>query len=223
MHTDEGPISPKRVRGCFGRMAIYVSFIFICINIFFRFRDISIKFPGSCHDALVFRDSELFKRAQELLPSKSKDINGKLVPLMLVGDPAYPLLPWLLKPYTGVLDAEEESFNCYLSSARIVVENSIGRLKARWRCILKRVDIKYTFVPHLVSACCVLHNIVETNKDIFVTQWMEAVEDAQIMFPQPSMLSIQNTPTEDSKVIRDHLKQYMSRNYVLRRSIQRAL
>lgn len=56
------------------------------------------------------------------------------VPYMIVDDPAYPMLPWLIKGYPGTgLSAEEESFNVHLSSARIFVEIAFGRLKARWR------------------------------------------------------------------------------------------
>ncbi|KAK9719062.1 DDE superfamily endonuclease [Popillia japonica] len=94
----------------------------------YLFRDITISFPGSCHDALVFKESNLYKASEEIIPIFFKNIDGLDVPLMLIGDPAYPLLPWLLKGYTGPLLAEEESFNCYLSSARICVENAFGSL-----------------------------------------------------------------------------------------------
>lgn len=136
---------------------------------------------------------------------------------MLLGDPAYPLLPWLQKPYTGMLTAEEESFNCYLSSARIAVENAFGRLKARWRCVLKRIDVKYSFVPQLVSAICVLHNIVEINKEVFMPNWLDAVEAADITFPQPTPRP-QQVFYADAKQMRDHLKQVMSQRYPLRKS-----
>ena len=50
---------------------------------------------------------------------------------MILGDPAYPLLPWLMKGYVGSLAQEQESFNVYLSSSRMVVERAFGRLKSR--------------------------------------------------------------------------------------------
>jgi hypothetical protein len=60
-----------------------------------------------------------------------------------MGDPAYPLLPRLIKGYTETarLSPEEESFNVHLSSSRVCVEIAFGRLKARWRCLLKRLDV----------------------------------------------------------------------------------
>ncbi|XP_030768432.1 protein ALP1-like [Sitophilus oryzae] len=178
----------------------------------YRFWDISINFPGSCHDAVVFKNSNLFKRAHDLIPKGTSHIDGKDVPFFLLGDPAYPLLNWLQKPYIGVIDPQEESFNCYLSSARIIVENAFGRLKARWRCLLKRVDIQYSFVPKVVSACCVLHNIVETNKEKFLEQWLKAVVEANIVIPQPTSY-VNKESCSDAKSIRDHLKQYMAKNF----------
>jgi len=85
-----------------------------------------------------------------------------------MGDPAYPLLNWLITGYTknARLTPEEESFNVYLNSGRVCIEIAFGRLKARWRRLLKRADVHYTYMPHLVSACCILHNIVEMRKDL---------------------------------------------------------
>lgn len=113
----------------------------------------------SVHDATVLKDSSLYQNNETLILKHYIRINGKEIPLMIAGDPAYPLLPWLLKGYTGT--PEQESFNTYISSARICVETAFGRLKLRWRCLLKRCDINYKFMPQVISACCVLHNIVE--------------------------------------------------------------
>ena len=95
----------------------------------------------------------------------------------LLGDPAYPLLRWLMKgfPDTGNLTRTEKLFNYRLSKARVVVEHTYGRLKGRWRCLLKRLDIATESVPGLVGACCVLHNMCEMLGDRFDQDWLEGI------------------------------------------------
>ena len=50
---------------------------------------------------------------------------------MLLGDPAYPFEDWLMTGFTGQLSDLQENFNVHHSSARIIIENAFGRLKAR--------------------------------------------------------------------------------------------
>lgn len=61
-----------------------------------------------------------------------REING--VNHFLLGDPAYPLMDWLIKGYTHSprITPEQESFYVYLSSARTTVEIVFGRLKSHW-------------------------------------------------------------------------------------------
>ena len=55
------------------------------------------------------------------------------VPVCLLGDPAYPLLPHLMKEFPGGGSTIKEQFYGYdLSSARKVIEGSFGRLKGRF-------------------------------------------------------------------------------------------
>ena len=105
------------------------------------FMDIYIGWPGSTHDACVLANSDVFEKGEAgtLFPDKQRRICGKDVPLLLLGDPAYPLLPWMMKPYSdcGRLTARQTTFNYQLSRARFVTENAFGCLKGRWRCLLK--------------------------------------------------------------------------------------
>ncbi|XP_062403605.1 uncharacterized protein LOC134094192 [Sardina pilchardus] len=127
-------------------------------------RDICVGSPGSAHDAAVFATSNLF-RHPEKHPQASMEIEGVQVPLLIAGDPAYPLLPWLMKGYSGNNLTEEHTlFNERLSAIRVRVEHTFGHLKARWRILGKMSDIHHDFMPTVVATCCILHNMCEERR-----------------------------------------------------------
>lgn len=53
----------------------------------------------------------------------------------------------------------------------MAVEIAFGRLKGRWRILLKRLDMKTRNVPLAVGACCTLHNICEIHGEAFDDNW----------------------------------------------------
>ena len=63
----------------------------------------------------------------------TETFEGIDVPLVILGDSAYPLQSWLMKPYREVrgVTREQIAFNHRLSQARMTVERSFGRLKGR--------------------------------------------------------------------------------------------
>ncbi|CAM5073974.1 unnamed protein product [Natator depressus] len=93
------------------------------------------------------------------------------MPIVILGNPGYPLVPWLMKPYTGSLDSSKEQFNYRLSKCRMVVECAFGFLKARWRCLLTRLDLSATNFPIVIAACFILHNICESKGEMFMAGW----------------------------------------------------
>ncbi|KAL2095524.1 hypothetical protein ACEWY4_007672 [Coilia grayii] len=78
------------------------------------------------HDARVFSLSSLYEQgsAGTLLPHHTEMFEGIDVPLFLLGDSAYPLLNWLMKPYPegGGVTPQQLNFNHRLSQARMTVE-----------------------------------------------------------------------------------------------------
>ena len=116
-----------------------------------------------------------------------------------MGDSAYPLSTWLLKPFQeGTNDPEEISFNKELSRARVSVECAFGILKGRWRILQKRLDSNIAFTNQIITACCVLHNFCIEAGDL----WDEDGNESEDDFP----VRDGNTDGAD---LRDFLKEYL--------------
>lgn len=87
-----------------------------------RFLDIAAGFPGSMHDSRVLRNSNIYQRIVngELLQEPTMTIENREIKPYLVGDSAYPLSTWLLKPYPETTNnLDEIEFNKELSRARV--------------------------------------------------------------------------------------------------------
>ena len=93
------------------------------------FIDAYIGWPGKVHDAWVLVNSSLSHRAMKgtLLQDWKRLISGVQVPLLILGDPAYPVLPWLMKPYpkTSQSTREQRRYNYRQSRARMSAENAM--------------------------------------------------------------------------------------------------
>ena len=50
------------------------------------------------------------------------------------------------------------TLNC---SARNVIENSFGRLKGRFGCLKRAMDVKLDDLPHVIYTCFILNNFCE--------------------------------------------------------------
>lgn len=171
--------------------------------------------PASVHDARVFAHSSLYSRISrgELLPSdKTMTCNGVNIPLFVIGDSAYPLETWLMKPFSQNAAATHQyrTFNYRISRARIVVENAFGRLKARWRRLFKRNDMLVKNIPTVITAACVLHNMCEVHGETFNESWLHET-DSDSNFPQPSTVICPDGRNSDRpKQIREALVHYFS-------------
>lgn len=114
--------------------------------------------PGSVHDARIFANSKLYSllRSQGILACPCSVISGgDPIPVFLLGDPAYPLMPYLMKEYAnGGSTVQEQYFGYRLCSARNVIECLFGRLKARFAALKRAMDINLDDLPcHLCLLC----------------------------------------------------------------------
>lgn len=82
--------------------------------------------------------------------------------ILILGDSGYPQRPWLMTPFMAVNPGTPEAvYNQKHMTARVVIENTFGRLKNRWRCLSKDRVLHYkpAKCAQIIQACCVLHNI----------------------------------------------------------------
>ena len=72
----------------------------------YHFLDVCVGWPGSVHDARVFAKSTLYNQIEHnhILPNKTITVSGVCIPLYMIGDSAYPLKLWLMKPFAHNTD-----------------------------------------------------------------------------------------------------------------------
>ncbi|XP_050339505.1 putative nuclease HARBI1 [Bactrocera neohumeralis] len=116
-------------------------------------RAVDVRYPGSSHDAFVWSISTVrqhFLREYEIGERTSR----------LLGDSGYGIEPFLLTPYRDPeYGSLQNTFNRAHSSARNVIERTIGLLKSRFRCLQGALQYNPQKVVKIVNVCCALHNI----------------------------------------------------------------
>ena len=89
---------------------------------------------------------------------------------VIVGDAAFPLKTYLMKPYPGDnLSVDAKIFNYRLSRARRIVENAFGILVSRFRVFEKPIPTKLDTVDAMVCATCALHNWLRKKSKSYIT------------------------------------------------------
>ncbi len=129
-----------------------------------KFLDICVGWPGSTHDSRVLTNSNLYNKFNNQNNLVTTYFNNKYI----LGDGGYPNLGWLIVPYKNIgrgLIQEQTYFNLKHSQTRIKIEQAFGLLKGRWRCLLHNLEVSFEIVSHIITACCILHNICEERHD----------------------------------------------------------
>ncbi|XP_053116340.1 uncharacterized protein LOC128329348 [Hemicordylus capensis] len=147
-----------------------------------RFMDVYAGWSGGMQDSGLPWGSPLFERMEKgtFGPQTTTEIEGVAMGPVLLGGPACPLRPWLMKPYLDPSSGPREHFNALLSKCRMAVTYAFERLKGRWRCLLKRLDVAEKNVPLVIIACCILHNICESRNEAMQEGWEEGMDYADL-------------------------------------------
>uniref|UniRef100_A0A3P9K6K5 DDE Tnp4 domain-containing protein n=1 Tax=Oryzias latipes TaxID=8090 RepID=A0A3P9K6K5_ORYLA len=99
---------------------------------------------------------------------------------IILGDSAYPLLPWLITPFLAASTPAQARFNTAHCKTRCAIERLNGVLKRRFAC-LNYLRVEPQGACNIILACIVLHNIATRRN---VPLW-DDVNDAPEPFEEP--------------------------------------
>lgn len=135
-----------------------------------RFLDILTGWPGSMMFSRLLKFSGFYKLCESgkrLNGAAKSSAEGAEIREFIVGDSAYPLLPWLMTPYQRKsLSASNTSFNSKHWEVKLLASKALSQLKGAWRILYKvmwRPD-KHK-LPSIILVCCLLHNIIIDSGD----------------------------------------------------------
>jgi len=162
---------PVRAGGSYFNYKKYFSVnMMAVVESYGRFLYVTVGAQGSANDAAVYNASSF----AELIADSSNPLNipptaelpdtNTATPMVFVADEAYPLRPYIMKPFSSRgLSASERIFNYRLSRARRTVENAFGMLANRFRIFHQTIQMHPEKVNIVVMASCVLHNMLRTK------------------------------------------------------------
>nr|XP_055023917.1 putative nuclease HARBI1 [Misgurnus anguillicaudatus]XP_055024930.1 putative nuclease HARBI1 [Misgurnus anguillicaudatus] len=146
-----------------------------------------VKWPESVHDARILRESALYRELQTNRPDG-----------IILGDRAYPLLPWLITPFLAASTPAQARFNTAHCKTRCAIERLNRVLKRRFAC-LNYLRVEPQGACNIILACIVLHNIA-TRRNVPLCD----VYDAPEPFEEPDQpLAFCQNEGLSGRIVRD--------------------
>lgn len=164
--------APKSAGSLFYNYKGYHSIVLLAlVDARYRFLYVDVGVNGRVSDGGVFASSSLCKALESstlsILEDKSLPGRIQLTLFVILADAAFPLKPYLMKPYPFRGQTKDKIiFNYRLSRGRKVVENAFGMLANRFRILLNTINLNANKATCITLACCSLHNfLLEESED----------------------------------------------------------
>ncbi|CAA2995623.1 Hypothetical predicted protein [Olea europaea subsp. europaea] len=177
-----------------------------------RFLDVSAGWPGGEKPEDILKKSKLFagvEDSKEYLNGPPFELNNRnSIPQYILGNSYYPLLPWLLTPFTeknGELSSTELAFNKVHGRSMELVETAFAKVKKRWKVLGKKWKEQCVEAfPFVIVSCCLLHNFLIKCSEVMPDENVELRRNIEL--PE-----FDGEDDESGKRTRDALASHLSR------------
>lgn len=162
-----------------------------------HFRHVAASCPAGSTNIEALHKSTLLKEIQERLGSGGRQ-------LLVAADESYSpdaesedqqQLSSLVTPQKEQDTEEKRELNQKLRAARSVFEESVFKVKSRWKIFHGKngkINFNADAFENIAMACCILHNICETRNDTIDPSWSADVHESLFLrCGQPSPASPQ--------------------------------
>lgn len=136
----------------------------------YKFVAIDIGSYGKNSDGGILANSKLGRglenRKLDIPEAKFLLGTNVLVPHVIIGDAAFPLKTYLMRPYSELQannDLSKRIFNYRLCRARRIVENAFGILAQKFRIYFRKINSQPGNVENIILTTCILHNFLRGN------------------------------------------------------------
>lgn len=175
---------------------------------------------GRISDAGVYQTSKFSKLLEEgklNIPTAGFKVNTteRTIPFMILGDEAFPLKTYLMKPYAArTLDPEKRIYNYRHSRARRTVECTFGILARKFEIFQRPLRVQADAAILYTNAAVALHNFIRRRDGIMVDRTSEVtyevVEgDGRGMFPLEAHTHA-GRPSDEAMAVRDSVKTFFN-------------
>lgn len=191
----------------------------------YRFLWANIGRTGCASDAQVWEQCDLLHKIKNnriRRPGRAPiEQGGRLLEYFFLGDDAFALKTYLMKPYGSLhLAHSKKIYNYRISRARRVVENAFGLLVQRWQCLLATQQQQPQVVTTISTACLVLHNLMRTRYPGVGRNHIDREDQQHRVIPGAwrDMALLTDLPpiraaaraTAEAKEMREYLEQYFN-------------
>lgn len=188
---------------------------FMCVDVGIQNQVSNACIWEKCNLKRYLEEQRLQVPRDSLLPSSNTQS-----PYVIVGSDAFPLRSYLMTPYPGQqITPQQRIFNYRLSRARLVSENAVGILAAKFRIFQSPINSKSSHVKKIIFTSVALHNFLMENCKTYITSELLRREDIDqgSMIPgvwkeAPSgfedLQGMAQDHSNDAKRVRDNLKDY---------------